>query len=643
MKTPQLLSQYLNSLQHLDNKYMAALVPEFLSRKIEFDAVEMRMQSVFMVEFDSDAFIPLIEDSVNSLKEMFLPSIPKLYNAMKASVNADNISTLQFRDSFERLLHETPRELNLKSHYPILYSQIHKCIENFLEFIEFIASSIQQDVKSLALNFGADPQAKIISVKPLDSDPHFGQKKVLNIKFSDGTNLVLKPRSLEIDLAFQNFLRWINSNSNSDDIQQMDLTIVSFQNRGWMPFVAQIPCTSEKDIIQYYRRIGDMMAILYLLVATDMHFENIIAHGAYPIICDLECLLQPFLKQENNSLFDGVEQIGMLPNALWMGREAGDISGISGQGNYKTNWTLPTLEINEQGDLVIEQRPLIVELGKNRPLFKGSSVCPSSYSAQIVDSFQNRYNFFLKMKEALVANTSPLNFFKRTPVRVILRNTSTYRKLYHESWIPSLLRSREKRETYFDWLDADAKNVDLPISVTISEKSDLWNNDIPHFTHIPQDECILDSKGNRIENLVEQGGWERLKNRFNGKMCLADLQRQKWFIKNTLLLLNPINPQLTDFEFVQTEKMEQEILIERLEWLKVAMGKGSTEFVPVQVGRNSNRNPVLQRNFHGVYNGSSGCLLVSSRQKSWEVQYLRCSLITRVNDALDLCCTFSCS
>ena len=35
--------------------------------------------------------------------------------------------------------------------------------------------------------------------------------------------------------------------------------------------------------------------------------------------------------------------------------------------------------------------------------------------------------------------------------------------------------------------------------------------------------------------------------------------------------------------------------------------------------------------------------LVTSRQKSWEVQYLRCSFKTRLNDALDLRDAFCCS
>ena len=43
-------------------------------------------------------------------------------------------------------------------------------------------------------------------------------------------------------------------------------------------------CTAPEEIQRFYERQGGYLALLYVLQATDFHFENLIAAGEHPVL-----------------------------------------------------------------------------------------------------------------------------------------------------------------------------------------------------------------------------------------------------------------------------------------------------------------------------------------------------------------------
>ena len=44
---------------------------------------------------------------------------------------------------------------------------------------------------------------------------------------------------------------------------------------------------------RFYHRQGALLALLYVLDGTDMHYENLIAVGEQPVLVDVETLFHP--------------------------------------------------------------------------------------------------------------------------------------------------------------------------------------------------------------------------------------------------------------------------------------------------------------------------------------------------------------
>lgn len=57
-------------------------------------------------------------------------------------------------------------------------------------------------------------------------------------------------------------------------------------------FISNRECKTEDEIIKYYHRFGEYVALAYLLCGNDFHYENVIAHGEFPVLIDIETLIQ---------------------------------------------------------------------------------------------------------------------------------------------------------------------------------------------------------------------------------------------------------------------------------------------------------------------------------------------------------------
>ncbi len=123
------------------------------------------------------------------------------------------------------------------------------------------------------------------------SDPHAGGRTVGQVRFADGTVLAYKPRSLAVDGAFYSLIEAVNAEGGAP--RQRVPWIMDCQDHGWMEWVTPKPMRSKREAVAYYRRCGGLLALIRAVRGGDVHPDNLIAAGAFPVIVDLECLFQP--------------------------------------------------------------------------------------------------------------------------------------------------------------------------------------------------------------------------------------------------------------------------------------------------------------------------------------------------------------
>ena len=119
------------------------------------------------------------------------------------------------------------------------------------------------------------------------------------VELDNGTILYYKPHSLDKNIKYQELYNYL---CRKTGISCRTVQYLSHDSYGWEEKIENIPCKNESEVEHYYFRMGIHLFLGYALGATDLHGENIIAHGEYPVIIDMETY-PGYLKQqsENNA------------------------------------------------------------------------------------------------------------------------------------------------------------------------------------------------------------------------------------------------------------------------------------------------------------------------------------------------------
>jgi type 2 lantibiotic biosynthesis protein LanM len=451
--------------------------------------------------------------------------------------------------SFTQRLRQRDIALSILQEYPVMARQAAICINHWvttsLEFLQHLC----RDWDELRSHLSPSQQPGVLVEVNADAgDSHREGRSAIVAKFSSDFRLVYKPRSMSLDVHFQELLHWINERGNHPPLRL--LKILDRQDYGWVEFIEAQPCSSADQIQRFYERQGAYLAILYALEATDFHHENLIAAGECPILIDLEALFHPRiggmdLTQANqlasSTLNYSVYGIGLLPQRIWANDESEgiDISGLGAAAGQLTPHQIPRWEGIGTDEMKLIREHIEMPGTQNQPTLNGEKVHLLDYTEAIANGFTNLYHLLLQHRDELLAPNGPIASFAEDTVRVIVRATRTYAILLNESFHPDVLRNALDRDRLLDRLWLAVENLPYLAQLIPAECEDLLKGDIPMFTTRPDSTDLQTSSGQRISNFLDKSGLASVRGRVQ-LLGEADLARQLWIIRASLTSLYPI-------------------------------------------------------------------------------------------------------
>lgn len=541
----QILEFYKNKLY--DNSFIMAY-------PLIFRGLEQLREGLFKIQSKQLCF-PLNIDNIELiLLGNLLPRISKiLFKTFALEINIARLQgdliggTPQERYiSFQNILNDKNIISRLFSEYPTLFQNVIQCIDQFnlysLEFVEHLCD----DWELIKEKFNSNLSLGDLSNLNMSSgDIHNGGQSVVIATFDSGFKIVYKPRSLAIDLHFQELLTWVNSNGFSPKFRT--LKILDNGNYGWVEFISHDSCSSSSDVEDFYFLQGGYLAVLYALDATDLHFENLIAAGRHPILVDLETLFHPRLSKTesdpalvivNQLLNDSVLGIGLLPQRIWFGEESSsiDLSGLGTVGTQLTPDRLPYIENIGTDQMCLKRRQMEMTESRHRPSLLHQDINTLEYQKYIVNGFSEIYRLLLQNKEYLLSAGSPIFKFVHDEIRVVLRPTRIYSLLLQESYHPDVLKDCRDRDRIFDALDDKVKLFPYLEAVVSYEKEDLSKGYIPKFTTYPNSVDLWSSSGQRLKNFFTRSSLDAVQHRLT-QLSETDMKQQIWLIRTSLATL----------------------------------------------------------------------------------------------------------
>jgi len=462
-------------------------------------------------------------------------------------------------DRLLRLLHEgDSRELYLAfidrmlsgglpgffAEYTVLAGLVSTLIELWIDAAAELLQRLSRDREALGrvFNSGEDPGV-VVGLNPMASDPHRGGRFVVELTFASGMRLVYKPRSLGVEAAFSSLLGWLNGKSTL--LRLSAPQILNREEYGWVEYVERRPWASSGEAERYSQRVGMFLCLLYMLGATDCHYQNLITNGEHIVLPDLETLLHPDVPQKTSppatsaaarraydKLRHSVLGTGLLPS--WQvgqrGRVVFDISGLGVSDNQETpfmrlRWHCVNMD-NMQAAL--DAAPIRTEGGPFTTSGTTSDGERMRLSVEcLIQGFRQMYRLLIGCRDQMLASNGPLSWFCGHRVRFLFRRTTFYAQLLECLTDPDSLRDQSQ------WLAVPEVLRDCPASVEAvacqrmidSEKRALRRLDIPVFTASTDGTSLTLDGAEVVEDVLELPSIERARARLSA-LCEADLVEQ---------------------------------------------------------------------------------------------------------------------
>lgn len=368
-----------------------------------------------------------------------VPAIARLYDEPPAWVPRD-----RYRAFAEAA--QGPQAAALLADWPVLRHRLDRMCTDWVDAITAFARHFHQDAPALAVRHpawrGAVPA--VIDLTPGLSDPHGGGCTVIRVTLADGTRIAYKPRALAAEVAFGHLLDWLNVAGTAPAHRVP--WVMDGGDHGWMEWVNPAPLPDAAGAHAYMERCGGLLALMFLLRGSDIHPDNLIPAGLFPVIVDLECLFQP--GPADLGVADPFDDPHLFTNGI-----------LPVYTSFDGGATLAPLAAAGSGPLALRPQTVVRHAGTDW-LHLGEQPVPSftpgpslggvpldvrDFSAAVLNGFQATLRTLVAHKTALMAPEGALARFRNSRCRLLLAATN----LYGLVLAPALIGEGAKDEAAF--------------------------------------------------------------------------------------------------------------------------------------------------------------------------------------------------
>lgn len=448
-------------------------------------------------------------------------------------------SKLRYKN-YNNLIFKSEYVAEILNKYPVLTYLISSRISNKILYLKEVLENLRknrQDIyRELKIEFD-----EVSNIYFSSGDTHNGGKNVLIIETNQG-KIVYKPHSLSPDILFNSIVDYVN---NSDKILKKIYKIrtLDYKDYGYQEFIDYKECETSEKLNFYFYRVGVSLSIFHIIGCDDLHHENLIAHGEYPVVIDLETLIKnnSIYKPRNNNLIDNFHEdinysvLGtmLLPLNLQTSIFDFDLGGISNDENQTSEiWKSYIIDFEGTDEIQLTKKSVIMNSTQNRAAYNGKAADPKDYIEEILKGFTDCYNFVLENISGfhdLVKKVGSSNL----EVRQVLRATSIYARFLEASTHPNYLSSFEERKELFKKINIAEGVTDKFSKKNLYELESLMCNDVPYFSTMYNSLDLICNKSTSIVNFFREGLLDVVLNKIKS-ISKASLKKQQYYIRMSL-------------------------------------------------------------------------------------------------------------
>lgn len=424
--------------------------------------------------------------------------------------------------------------------YPVLTDLIASRTEAFVVYMHEIFDHLESDKKDIVLQLcGGQTFEKVKDIWMNFSDEHFPGKTAAKILLDNGCCIYHKPHGLSLAVYYDGVQQWMMEKCRIADRRHRRL---DRGNYGWEAEVTYDGCCSRKEIESYYFRVGVLVCVTYVLGISDLHYENIIPHGEYPILVDVEFVadqrLASYVHPQNIREFlkDTVVNTGLLPTAIGENADV-NVGGLGELGEQRAPYRMPVIVNAGTSDMAIDYEFPKVNAAKSLPELNGQKVDYREYISFIIDGFTKAYEIILYNKKEFVLRFGE-GFDQKS--RFLFRNTQEYFMYQNSMNFPALMAdSEQKRLMLIHMAHGLREHEKYRREILQYEMENVYNHIIPIFysrgrdLYLGKDRCLTD--------YFDSDGSKHVLARID-RLSKKDFRFQRQVMETVFLSVTKLNP-----------------------------------------------------------------------------------------------------
>ncbi|MBW8803892.1 MAG: type 2 lantipeptide synthetase LanM family protein [Catenulisporales bacterium] len=382
---------------------------------------------------------------------------------------------------------------SLSRRYPTLNQRLDVVMERRARAAWTLAERLAADRHKVTALIGSD-SAELVHVEFGAGDTHRGGQSVAILDFGEA-KVVYKPRPVDVDRALARLLNTLFSEVPAAERIRVPAAIGT--DYGWAEFIPHRYCATDAELATFYRNVGHWLAVMRLLGGSDLHTENVIAHGPVPVVVDCETLFSTLPDAPPTGLGEAVDtaaklvdetvlRVGMLPNrgsALgWRGVDSSSVGALP----------------DEQP---AGRMPVILDAGSDRARlgFAKAAAQPAASlptpKPVLTDYWERVAEGFDEACARLAAADADgrlepaVEAFGDCRIRMVLRSTEAYEEVARMLWHPISLHDEpaavDRATELFVRMAEQSPAAPSDPAVIAAEIADLLHGDIPYFGTTP--------------------------------------------------------------------------------------------------------------------------------------------------------------
>lgn len=369
----------------------------------------------------------------------------------------------------------------LMGRFPLLGKRIDCVVSGRVDQCGEIVAAFLADRRALEEAALVGP-GRLTAVDCSFGDPHGGGRRVARVRVGDDT-VFYKCRDFGPDRMLRELVDAVSTHGD------VDLVLPTFLERngyGWQQCIRGDSLPSGDDPARrFHRRLGQLVALFGAVGTTDMHVENIVAHGEYPVPIDVETLLHPTTERlgdtgDHNDLLaavlgDGPLGTSMLPSASDVVAGA-SIAAVSDAGERRVEGAVGVAITGDGTDAVsMEHTPVVMNMTSHRPHRSGEPIALGEYTDDVVAGCLSATSVLRARVEAVRA---VIDGHGDVLCRRVLRPTAVYTAFLNASAHPRYLGSEAVREDLLAMVPPSTAGGQAALTLELAA---LRRGDVPRF------------------------------------------------------------------------------------------------------------------------------------------------------------------